>query len=184
MNLHTHNGWETTDWEQGEPIPDQYTASLMFIHERDLIPHMDKDDVIELSRLIESPVNASFQENDDVEDDRWILSGLMFQKTTWIDKDPENTSLAGESIELNVVNEESDESEYELPLVYRRWIPMDQLKQMMDFTGATGEQRIPDEVMNACGLLDIGIATQSLVTSETCKTFKDLVSERAEESEE
>jgi len=108
----------------------------------------------------------------------------MFQKTTLVDEDPDNTSLAGESMELNVVNEESDDSHYDLPLVYRRWIPIERIKQMMDVSGVTGDARIPDEVMNVCGMLDIGVGTQVLVTDETCKTFNDLVDSMEQENEE
>lgn len=184
MNLQTHNGWETIEWEQGETLPDQHTASLLFLHAHDLIPNMGKDDVIELTRLIESPVNASFQENDGVEDEKWRLTGVMLQKTTLVDKDPDNTSLAGDSVEVNVVNEESESSHYELPVMYRRWIPMETIKEMMTLSGVTGDARIPDGVLDMCESLDIGVATQVLMTEETCKTFNELVSEREEESKE
>ncbi len=177
MNMLTHNGWEQTEWEQGEMLPDQHTASLLFLHAHDLIPHMDKDDVIELTRLVEGPVNTSFQENDGVEGERWRLTGVMLQKTTWVDKDPENTSLAGESVEVNVVNEESESSHYELPVMYRRWIPIDRIKELMNVAGVTGDARIPDEILNMCDAMDIGVATEVLVTDESCKTFNDLISE-------
>jgi hypothetical protein len=185
MNIQTHNGWETIEWEQGEPIPDQHTASQMFLHAHDLIPNMDKDEVKELTRMVEKPVNASLQDNEGVEEeDRWRLTGLMFQKTTWVDKDPDNTSLAGESVEVNVVNEESESSHYELPVMYRRWIPMETIKEMMNLSGVTGDARIPDGVLDICESLDIGVATQVLMTDETCKTFNELVSEQEEESKE
>tara|TARA_Y100001938_G_C8091088_1_gene435114 strand:- start:454 stop:1011 length:558 start_codon:yes stop_codon:yes gene_type:complete len=177
MNMLTHKGWETTDWEQGKTLPDHHTASLLFLHAHDLIPNMNKDDAVELSRLVESPVNESFQENDDVEGEKWRLTGVMLQKTTMVDTDPDNNSLAGESIEVNVVNEESESTHYELPVMYRRMIPIDRIKEMMTFAGVTGDARIPDEVLNLCDAMDIGVATEVLVTNESCKTFNDLISE-------
>ena len=178
MRLLTHREWEHFEWEKGEPLPDVHTASLMFLHADDFVPNINRKKVKHLLQLVEDPINDALQENDNAdENDRWRLSGLMFQKTTMVDDDPDNTSLAGTSSELCVVNEESDENDYELPLVFRKWIPMNRLKEIMDASGVTGENRIPDEVMGVCDILDIGVGTQMLMTQETCNILHGMTYE-------
>ena len=174
MIIHTHQGWEQREWDKGFPLPDHHTASLMMLNAGDFVPNFPGDEISDIVQRIESPVNESLQDNEGSEErDRWRLTGLMFQKTTLVDTDPENTSLAGESIEVNVTNEQSDDDHYELPVVYRRWIPMDRIKTLMDISGVTGDERIDDEVLDMCQLMDIGIASEVIVTEENIQEWND-----------
>ena len=173
MRILTQNGWEEQDWEIGYPLPDHHTASQMFLGANDIIPNMNDDDVNDVIYLIEKPVNEALQDNEDSNPaDQWRLCGLVFQKTSMVDTDEENTSLAGESIEMNVVNDHSDETEHPLPVLFRRMLPIEALEQAMDATEATGDERIPDEVLDICKTLDIGIATEVVVTEETQATVQ------------
>ena len=174
MIIHTHQGWEQRDWDKGFPLPDHHTASLMMLNAGDFVPNFPEDEIKDIVQRIESPVNESLQDNEGSEErDRWRLTGLMFQKTTLVDTDPENTSLAGESIEVNVTNEQSDDDYYELPVVYRRWIPMDRIKTLMDIAGVTGDKRIDDEVLDMCQLMDIGVASEIFITEENIQEWND-----------
>lgn len=174
MIIHTHKGWEQRDWDKGFPLPDHHTASLMMLNAGDFVPNFPEDEIKDIVQRIESPVNESLQDNEGSEErDRWRLTGLMFQKTTLVDTDPENNSLAGESIEVNVTNEQSDDDEYELPVVFRRWIPMDRIKTLMDISGVTGDKRIDDEVLDMCQLMDIGVASEIFVTKENIQDWND-----------
>jgi hypothetical protein len=184
MRIHTQDGWVEGDWEVGYPLPDHHSASMMWLEANDLIPNMNEDDVKDVIHLIEYPVNEALSDNEDAdENDKWRLCGLMFQKTTLVDDDEENTSLAGTSSELNVANADSP-GDYEMPFVLRRMIPMDRIKEIMDVTGITGDQRLPDEVMNFCDQMDIGIASQVVVDEETCTIFNLLESEMEKKMED
>ncbi len=178
MRILTQNGWVEQDWEIGYPLPDHHTASQMFLGANYIIPNMNDDDVNDVIYLIEKPVNEALRENEDSSPaDQWRLCGLVFQKTSMVDTDPDNTSLAGESIELDVVNEQSDDTEYTLPVLYRRMLPIEAIEKAMDVTGVTGDERIPDEVLDICKKMDIGIATEVVVTEETQKTIQNALQE-------
>jgi len=178
MKILTNNGWEQREWSQDEPFPDEEDGVVCVLFAEDCIPNIDESKTI--AESIEKQVNRSTRENEDHNPaDNWRMCGVMLRKTHLVDEDPENTSLAGNSYEVDVLNQYSSEDEREeYPHLFRGFIPLSDAMELMDSVGVTGSPELPKEVLEFGDAFGIGLAYEGLVTNEQFEfTLDNLVDE-------
>ena len=168
MNILTNFGWEQVDWKNGYPFPDKRDGAICLLQANDLTSNfINSDDLNTFINLIEKPLNSSMRDNKETSPaDEWRLSGLMFQKVSAVDTDEHNTSLAGESIEVTVVNNcspESDRNEY--PHLFRGFIPLSQVGELMKCTDDTTFDH-PDNEKDFTARMGLGLSFETLVTED------------------